>query len=127
MASLPTPLALSTPTYFQVCVAQTRLIVANSIKEELLRRLAAELEQLEFATDPLALDPAAVAGNRHRPLGPIVTAAQYQKVIGFIAGAGSEGAKLVTGGTGRCVALFRAYSRAYNPHTRASPADARWL
>lgn len=62
----------------QVCVAQTRLIVHESRKEELLRRLVSELEQVGFATDPLDVDAERMKKERHRPLGPIVNRSQFR-------------------------------------------------
>ena len=82
----------------QVCVAQTRLLVHESIKDELVRRLKGELEQVGFATDPFAVDAKRMETERHRPLGPIVNAAQFEKVLGFIETAKMEGATLITGG-----------------------------
>ena len=93
----------------QVCVAQTRLLVHESRKDELLSRLVAELEQVGFATDPLAVDAARMETERHRPLGPIVNKAQYDKVLSFISDAQAEGAKLVVGGSGRPPAVSTGY------------------
>ena len=86
----------------QVCVAQTRVLVHESRKEELVSRLQTELEQVstpplahdcsrrvvlahtdallqvKFAEDPLTVDEARMETERHRPLGPIVNESQYK-------------------------------------------------
>jgi betaine-aldehyde dehydrogenase len=87
----------------QVCISQARLLVHNSIKEQLMERLVAELARVRFALDPLKVDEKSMEGRRHRPLGPIVTQPQYEKVVGFIQGALDEGAVLRAGGVERPV------------------------
>ena len=92
----------------QVCIAQTRLLIHESRKAELLERLSAELKQVGFATDPLSVDAARMEVERHRPLGPIVNQSQFEKVLGFIEDAKAEGARLVSGG-GRPASVSTGY------------------
>ncbi|UZW53820.1 aldehyde dehydrogenase family protein [Sphingobium sp. JS3065] len=70
----------------QICVAGTRLLVQKSIKDEFLAKLKA-------AAEALKLGPVADAF-----FGPMITRAQYDKVLGYFEIAQQEGAKLVTGG-----------------------------
>ena len=72
----------------QTCIAGSRLLVQNSIKEEFTRRVA-------------ALGASARKGNPMLPtthIGPITTPAQYRKVLDYIDIAKAEGARCVLGG-----------------------------
>ena len=68
----------------QVCVASSRLLVQESIKEEFLRKLYAKLAELN-AGDPL--DPA----TRY---GALVSRAHLDKVSSYVSGAERDGARL---------------------------------
>ncbi|AEG49790.1 Betaine-aldehyde dehydrogenase [Sphingobium chlorophenolicum L-1] len=70
----------------QICVAGTRLLVQKSIKDEFLAKL-------KEAAEALKLGPVADAF-----FGPMITRAQYDKVLNYFDIAQQEGAKLVTGG-----------------------------
>lgn len=72
----------------QVCSNGTRVFVQRDIREAFLARLKARTEAITLG-DPL--DPAT-------QMGPLVSAAQLEKVLGYIATAKAEGAWLVTGG-----------------------------
>ena len=72
----------------QVCSNGTRVFVQQGIKEAFLARLAERVEGI-VAGDPL--DP----GTQ---FGPLVSAAQRAKVLGYIARAKADGARLVAGG-----------------------------
>ncbi|TKD15443.1 betaine-aldehyde dehydrogenase [Rhodobacter capsulatus] len=72
----------------QVCSNGTRVFVQKSIKERFLTRLA-ERTALIKAGDPL---------DEATQFGPLVSAAQHAKVLGYIATAKAEGARLICGG-----------------------------
>ncbi len=72
----------------QTCIAGSRLLVQNAIKDEFTQRVA-------------ALGASARKGNPMLPtthIGPITTPAQYRKVLDYIDVARSEGARCVLGG-----------------------------
>jgi acyl-CoA reductase-like NAD-dependent aldehyde dehydrogenase len=72
----------------QSCVAGARLFVEEDVYEETVERLA---ELAGAATIGHALDPAT-------DLGPIVDEIQLEKILGYIATGGAEGAELRYGG-----------------------------
>lgn len=72
----------------QMCVAGSRLLVQNSIKESFTERLIA------LARDVRLGDPMQPATN----VGPISTPAQYAKVLDYIGIAKSDGARCILGG-----------------------------
>jgi betaine-aldehyde dehydrogenase len=72
----------------QMCSATSRLIVERSIAAELVERVAAVARALRPG-DPL---------DEATQLGPMTTAAQYNKVRSFIARGRADGLPLVTGG-----------------------------
>ena len=72
----------------QVCVAGSRLLVQQSVKDEFIDHLQAVAEKL-IVGDPLDL------GNE---VGAINNARQLKQNLGFVDTAISEGARLVTGG-----------------------------
>jgi acyl-CoA reductase-like NAD-dependent aldehyde dehydrogenase len=72
----------------QICIAGTRLLVEDSIYDEFTAKLAAAGPTLRIG-DPR--DPATV-------IGPLVSAAQRERVEGCIAGGVEEGAVLACGG-----------------------------
>jgi betaine-aldehyde dehydrogenase len=81
----------------QICSNGTRVFVQRALKERFLTRLAARSAAI-VAGDPM--DPAT-------QFGPLINAAQHDKVMGYIARAKQEGARLVTGGAaGNAGALF---------------------
>jgi acyl-CoA reductase-like NAD-dependent aldehyde dehydrogenase len=83
----------------QTCSAPTRMLVP--------RRKLAEVESLaKAAAESVRMGDAFDAGSTH---GPIVHAAQYQKVQDLIRKGIAEGAKLVTGGEGRPDGLNQGY------------------
>lgn len=73
----------------QVCSNGTRVFVHRDVKEAFLTRLAARTKAIRLG-DPM---------DDATQMGPLVSAAQHAKVMGHIAGAQAEGARLVTGGT----------------------------
>ena len=83
-------------------------MLTETARDSRLERLSAELQQVGFATDPLAVDATRMETERHRPLGPIVNKSQYEKVLGFIDDAKAEGAKLISGG-GRPASVSTGY------------------
>ncbi|MFN3643295.1 MAG: betaine-aldehyde dehydrogenase [Gemmobacter sp.] len=72
----------------QVCSNGTRVFVQRGILPAFLNRLAARTAAIRLG-DPLD------AGTQ---MGPLVSAAQMERVLGFIARARAAGARLVTGG-----------------------------
>jgi aldehyde dehydrogenase (NAD+) len=72
----------------QTCIAGSRLLVQNSIREEFTRKLV-ELGSSARKGDPMLADT---------NIGPITTPAQYQKVLDYIGIAKAEGARCVLGG-----------------------------
>lgn len=74
----------------EVCSAGSRLLVERSIKDEFLEKVKARAEKLVAGQgDPL---------STKTRLGPQVSQAQMDKVLGYIAKGQEEGAKLVFGG-----------------------------
>lgn len=73
----------------QICSAGTRLFVQSSIREEFTERLAAFTRTIRVG-DPL--DP-------QTQIGPVVSAPQMDKILGYIEGARGEGAQALVGGT----------------------------
>lgn len=72
----------------QTCIAGSRLLVQNSIKDEFTRRVA-------------ELGASARKGNPMLPttnIGPVTTPAQYRKVLDYIDIAKAEGARCILGG-----------------------------
>ncbi|MGI4881424.1 MAG: aldehyde dehydrogenase family protein, partial [Janthinobacterium lividum] len=72
----------------QICSAGTRLFVAAPIHDEFMERLVAHTRTIKVG-DPL--DPTT-------QIGPVVSATQMDRIIGYIDGAVSEGARAVAGG-----------------------------
>lgn len=72
----------------QVCSNGTRVFVQRGIKAAFLARLAERTAAIKSG-DPL---------DEATEFGPLVSAAQHAKVLGYIAGAVAQGARLVCGG-----------------------------
>lgn len=72
----------------QICSNGTRVFVQKGIKEQFLSRLKTRAETILLG-DPL---------DEATQMGPLVSAAQLDKVLGYIAQGKAEGARLVTGG-----------------------------
>jgi acyl-CoA reductase-like NAD-dependent aldehyde dehydrogenase len=72
----------------QTCTAGSRLIVHRSVREELVGRIVERARKMEPG-EPL--DP-------RRRMGPLISAEQLQRVLGYVERGRSEGAELVTGG-----------------------------
>ena len=72
----------------QVCSNGTRVFVQKGIKARFLERLAARTAGIVLG-DPL---------DAATQMGPLVSAAQMDKVLGYVATAKAEGARLVCGG-----------------------------
>ncbi len=72
----------------QICSAGTRLFVQSSIHAEFMERLAAHTRTIRVG-DPL--DP-------ETQIGPVVSAAQMDRILGYIDGAAAEGGSLLAGG-----------------------------
>src|SRR6202000_2727748 len=72
----------------QTCIAGSRLLVQNSIKEKFVARL------LELARSAKIGDPMQAGTN----IGPVTTPAQYKKILDYIDIAKGEGARCLLGG-----------------------------
>jgi acyl-CoA reductase-like NAD-dependent aldehyde dehydrogenase len=72
----------------QSCGSTSRLLLHESVYDEVVERVGARLRQLRLG-DPL--DPAS-------EMGPVNSRRQYERVLGFIEAARAEGAQLVAGG-----------------------------
>lgn len=74
----------------QVCTATSRLLVHEDVLDKFVQRFVAVVKAQAVTGDPFA------ESTTH---GPQVSEAQYDKVLGFIAGATKQGAKLELGGS----------------------------
>jgi betaine-aldehyde dehydrogenase len=72
----------------QVCSNGTRVFVQKKVKDRFLGRLKERTEAIRLG-DPL---------DEATQMGPLVSAAQLDKVLGHVARAKAEGARLITGG-----------------------------
>ncbi|MPT46954.1 MAG: aldehyde dehydrogenase family protein [Sphingobium sp.] len=72
----------------QICSAGTRLFVQSSIHDEFMERLAAFTRTIRVG-DPLAPET---------QIGPVVSATQMERILGFVDGASAEGAMPIAGG-----------------------------
>jgi gamma-glutamyl-gamma-aminobutyraldehyde dehydrogenase len=72
----------------QVCNAGSRLVVEAKIKDKLLEKVVKNAEAYQPG-DPLKAETR---------LGPVVSAEQYERVLGYIESGRKDGAKVVTGG-----------------------------
>jgi acyl-CoA reductase-like NAD-dependent aldehyde dehydrogenase len=72
----------------QTCTAGSRLLVHRSVHDELVARLVKRVERVEAGA---ALDP-------DRRYGPLISADQLDRVMGYIRRGQDEGARLVAGG-----------------------------
>ena len=72
----------------QICSATSRVLVADNLADEFLRRLQARAEGIRVA-DPFAEDV---------EMGALINRAQYQRVLGHIQRGIDEGARLLCGG-----------------------------
>lgn len=70
----------------QACIAGTRVLVDQSVRDQFLSLLKAEVEKLK------------VGANEDCQIGPIITRPQFQKICEFFDAAKEEGAELITGG-----------------------------
>jgi len=72
----------------QTCIAGSRLLVQNSVKDRFVERLTAIARSAKIG-DPM---------NADTNIGPITTPAQYRKVLDYIDIARREGARCILGG-----------------------------
>lgn len=72
----------------QTCMAGSRLFLHDNIHDEVVARVAARADSLRLG-DPM--DP-------QTEMGPVATAPQFDKCMGYIEGALAEGAELAAGG-----------------------------
>ncbi|MDG4764666.1 aldehyde dehydrogenase family protein [Solwaraspora sp. WMMD406] len=86
-AAIPAIVASITENAGQNCYAGSRLVVEESIRAEVVERVAAAMAEIRVGSWDQDLD-----------MGPLVSQAQYERVRGFLAEAPAAGARLVTGG-----------------------------
>ncbi|WP_323007944.1 betaine-aldehyde dehydrogenase [Pseudorhodobacter sp.] len=72
----------------QICSNGTRVFVQKGIKAAFLERLAARTQKIVLG-DPMKMET---------QMGPLVSAAQVDKVMGYVNGAVAQGARLICGG-----------------------------
>jgi len=72
----------------QSCVAGSRLVIQRSIKDEMLRRLAAKAKAIRVGTP----------GAMETEVGPLCTSRQRDHIARIVSASVAAGAKLVTGG-----------------------------
>ncbi len=72
----------------QTCIAGTRLLVQRSVHDAFVDRLVAEATRLRLG------DPA----DERTDVGPVISSAARQRILGFVADAVDEGATLAVGG-----------------------------
>lgn len=72
----------------QSCGSTSRLLLHESVHDEIVERVAAKLSALRIG-NPLSLDS---------EMGPVNSARQHERVLGSIASAKADGARLVSGG-----------------------------
>lgn len=72
----------------QTCMAGSRLIVHEDVKDELIRRVAARADAIKQG-DPTEADT---------EMGPVANRPQYEKVLGYLQGAREEGWTIAAGG-----------------------------
>lgn len=72
----------------QTCMAGSRLIVHESIRDELVAKVVARADAIKQG-DPTAADT---------EMGPVANQPQYEKVLGYLEGAKAEGATVACGG-----------------------------
>lgn len=72
----------------QICAAGSRVVVLRSIHDEVVERLAAQMQKV-------------TVGPWHQPvnMGPLINGKQHERVTGYIELGKQQGAKLVTGGS----------------------------
>ncbi|WFE29956.1 aldehyde dehydrogenase family protein [Solwaraspora sp. WMMD791] len=86
-AAVPAIVASITENAGQNCYAGSRLVVQESIRAEVVERVAAAMAQVRVGSWDQDLD-----------MGPLVSQAQYERVRDFLTEAPAAGARLVTGG-----------------------------
>jgi aldehyde dehydrogenase (NAD+) len=96
----------------QVCSSSSRLLLHRSIRDEFLERLEAHARKLTIGP-----------GIEDRDLGPLASAEQYEKVMGYLDAARASGARLRLGG-GRPERLDRGYFVAPTIFDSVDPAAA---
>jgi aldehyde dehydrogenase (NAD+) len=85
--AIPAIVASITENAGQNCYAGSRLVVEDTVHDEVVERLAAAMAQIRVGAWDADLD-----------MGPLVSAQQFDRVRGYLEQAPSSGARLVTGG-----------------------------
>ncbi|MBO4209137.1 aldehyde dehydrogenase family protein [Micromonospora echinofusca] len=85
--AVPAIVASITENAGQNCYAGSRLVVEDSIADAVVERVAEAMKAIRIG-----------AWDRDLDMGPLVSEAQYRRVLGFLDEAPAAGAKLVTGG-----------------------------
>jgi aldehyde dehydrogenase (NAD+) len=85
--AIPAIIGSITENAGQNCYAGSRLVVEDSVHDEVVERIAAGMQAIRVGAWDADLD-----------MGPLVNEQQYRRVQGFLAEAPGSGARLVTGG-----------------------------
>jgi aldehyde dehydrogenase (NAD+)/betaine-aldehyde dehydrogenase len=85
--AIPAIVASITENAGQNCYAGSRLLVEAAVRDEVVQRVAEAMRAVRLGAWDQDLD-----------MGPLVSQAQYRRVLGFLAEAPRAGARLVTGG-----------------------------
>jgi aldehyde dehydrogenase (NAD+) len=86
--AIPAIVASITENAGQNCYAGSRLVVEDAVHAEVVERISAAMSAVRVGPWNADLD-----------MGPLVNQAQFDRVVGHLAGAASDGARLVTGGS----------------------------
>jgi aldehyde dehydrogenase (NAD+)/betaine-aldehyde dehydrogenase len=86
-AAVPAIVASVTENAGQNCYAGSRLLVEASVQDEVVARVAEAMRGVRLG-----------AWHQDLDMGPLVSEAQYRRVLGFLTEAPRAGARLVTGG-----------------------------
>jgi acyl-CoA reductase-like NAD-dependent aldehyde dehydrogenase len=73
----------------QSCGSNSRLLLHEALHDDVVERIVAEVKAIRVG-DPL---------DHNSQMGPVNSAGHYKRVLGFVASARTDGAKLLTGGT----------------------------
>ncbi|MGX0090633.1 aldehyde dehydrogenase (NAD+) [Staphylococcus epidermidis] len=83
----------------QICTAATRTLIPENMKEDFFRLVKEKVENLKLQ----------LPSNTESEIGPVVSQKQFDKVQFYINKGIEEGAKILTGGTGKPKGLEKGY------------------
>jgi acyl-CoA reductase-like NAD-dependent aldehyde dehydrogenase len=85
--AIPTIVRSITLNTGQICAAGSRVVVDQSIRDQVVEALAAGFEKVKVGP-----------WNEQVDMGPLISAKQEQRVLGYLETGRQEGAKVITGG-----------------------------